>query len=253
MARTMRFLTLSGFVANLPNLLAESETRRLSLIVRVGGNGVIQIDDCDARTIEALRPLSFLQIETSRGNYQSWLAVKGAHGLNEVRRRLFTGLRAQGMTGNGGSYGALRWPGSTNFKSERCGPDGPPRVQIVMTQARRRIVIAELEQIGLWPELPISVPRPVISARSFGGRHKWPDYDKCLRDAHLRHPKKESVRSEADAQFVYISLKRGFSESEIAAMLPLVSVKAEKEGQRYIRRTIDIVARWTERGRGPER
>jgi hypothetical protein len=52
-------------------------------------------------------------------------------------------------------------------------------------------------------------------------------------------------RSEADAQWVYIALKRGFPEAAIAAELASLSEKAQgKNGPRYIERTIREVREW---------
>jgi hypothetical protein len=244
---TRDYAEWEAFSDEVSDLLKRAEEQGLSFIVRLGGP-VIQIDDCDVRTVRALSSLSFLVVETSPQNYQCWLALAGSEqgsDLDAVRQRIFAGLRKQGLNGNGGSYGAVRWPDSINFKPERVGPDGSPRVRVTAVSLMRQVGLDDLAGLDLLPELPADRPAvtpPVV--RRFPGRQKWPDYGKCLIAAQQRWPDKESIRSEADAQFVYISLKRGFSGAEIAAMLVTVSEKAEKEGKRYIDRTIRRVRGW---------
>ena len=236
-----RDVTDDDLSANLGAWIEDAERRGQSFIVRLRGDGLIMVDDCDEESREFLEPLAFLTVETSPGSFQAWLAVDGAD-LEQTRRRIFLGLAQRGMEGNGGSYGSLRWPGSINFKPERRGPGGSPVVRVVIAQPGVRVSLEELAGFGLLPELPAAAPSlPVCDPRQFAGPQKRPDYDKCLAV--------KRTRSEADAQFVWIALQRGFSDSEIAAMLAEVSEIGRKgpRATRYIERTIRKVKAWVGR------
>ena len=246
-----RRVTPEKLTANLRTWIAEAEERRRSFIVRVRG-AFVQVDDCDERSREFLEPLAFVTLETSPANYQAWIAVEGNHDrddLDQLRRRILLGLAQKGMKGNGGSYGALRWPGSLNFKPERRGPAGAPAVKLITTQPGVTVSLRELGSFGLLPELP-PMDFTELPAESFQGPQRWPSYEIALTT------KKRVVidgivhwiprtRSDADASFVALSLDRGFSESQIVAKLMQLSGKAQEKGQgeRYIKRTIQKVRR----------
>ena len=237
----VRDVTDDDLSVNLGAWIADAERRGQSFIVRLRGDGLIQVDDCDQESREFLEPLAFLTVETSPGSFQAWLAVDGVD-LEQTRRRIFLGLAQRGMEGNGGSYGSLRWPGSINFKPERRGPGGSPIVRVMTTQSGCRVTLEELASFSLLPELPAAAPSlPVFDPRQFAGPQKWPDYGKCLAV--------KRTRSEADAQFVWIALQRGFSDSEIAAKLAEVSEIGRKgpRATRYIERTIREVKAWAGR------
>ena len=74
----------------------------------------------------------------------------------------------------------------------------------------------------------------------------WPDYGRCLREAPLVASgarKGEPDRSAADAKFVSISLRAGHSESEVEAMLRIVSERAKEEAtSNYVPRTVTRAA-----------
>ena len=110
-----------------------------------------QVDDATRETCERLRAVSFLQIETSPGNYQCWLAIgdeREKEELDATRKRFLRVVSRIG--GNGGSYGALRWPGSVNHKPERNQADGSqPTVRIVHLEMGRVTTVAELAGLGL--------------------------------------------------------------------------------------------------------
>jgi hypothetical protein len=196
----------------------------------------IQVDDCDFQTIVRLKPLSFLCIETSDENYQCWIALNlyKDESLEDVRKRFLRGLKSKGLKGNGGSYGAMRWPGSINYKPERRTISGQPRVRIVFANEGLRVagLLAAPEAHDYK-----SYRRAVRSSLK-----RWPDYERCL--------EKRPNRSEADAQFVWISLMRGFTEDEIAEKLLDVSDKANEGGKRYIDRTIREVVKWQKKREG---
>ena len=242
-------VTPDKVVRNLDSWLSVASDRGQSFIVRVRGP-FVQIDDCDERSREFLEPLAFATIETSPGSFQAWLAIDGAKDIQNVRRRILRGLAGHGLQGNGGSHGALRWPGSFNFKPNRRGPAGSPVVRLVSVQPGVTVSLDELAGFGLLPALPVS--EIVTTATHFKGR-RWPDYQRCLSDMAARHADKDSIRSEADAQFVALSLDRGFSESEIAGKLLEISGKAQERGQgegyvlRTIRKVHSDMAAWLSR------
>jgi hypothetical protein len=234
MVRTVAFETADRFAGALPALLAESDAHAWSLIVRLRGEGIVQVDDCGARAVELLSPLSFLVAETSPGNYQAWLAVAEPE-IDEIRRRIFAGLASQGLNGNGGAYGAMRWPGSRNHKPERGGGNGAPLVRVVSSSPGRKVTVGELGQANLLPELPEVLPSAERPAVTFSGPQRWPDYDLCLSS--------KPSRSEADASFVTLSFRRGFTASEIAVKLAEVSERA-RGNRRYVERTVRRVEMW---------
>jgi hypothetical protein len=95
----------------------------------------------------------------------------------------------------------------------------------------------DLERAGLPAD-----PEPISHRESadgavYAGPQQWPDYERCLRA--------KPTRSEADAQFTWISQRRGFSESEIAAKLFELSERAQASGEKYVARTIRNVAAWS--------
>src|SRR5580692_11248502 len=76
----------------LPAILADATRRQHNLIVRPRAAGLIQLDDLGQAEVEQLRPVSFLVLRTSPGNFQSWVAV--ADGDADFTRRLRRGTGA---------------------------------------------------------------------------------------------------------------------------------------------------------------
>src|SRR5262249_39078179 len=84
-----------SLIALAPPLLARCEGKRLNVIIRPRANTdrrLVQLDDLDASAVARLKDFSFLQIETSPANYQSWFAVEGAD--DSIVRRLKRALGA---------------------------------------------------------------------------------------------------------------------------------------------------------------
>src|SRR5580658_3408631 len=68
---------LSTLRHDIPGLLEEGERQRHNVIVRPHSARAvfIQLDDLDAPAMERLKPVAFLGLKTSPGNYQAWIAM----------------------------------------------------------------------------------------------------------------------------------------------------------------------------------
>jgi len=207
-----------------------------------------QVDDATRETCERLRAVSFLQIETSPGNYQCWLAIgdeREKEELDATRKRFLRVVSRIG--GNGGSYGALRWPGSVNHKPERNQADGSqPTVRIVHLEMGRVTTVAELAGLGL-------LAPPIVRAGPSGFRvntnkatTKWPSWDRELGYSRLRSDGAPD-RSEADFRWCRTAFLWGWAEAEVAVKLREVSPKACGETKHYIQITVANAARAAER------
>ncbi len=108
----------------IPAILQEAAERQHTVIVRPrsAGAALIQLDDLGEATASRLRPVSFLVLRTSPGNFQAWVAVADADA--DFARRLRTGTGAD-LTASG----ATRASGSMNFK-DKYAPTFP-RVETV--------------------------------------------------------------------------------------------------------------------------
>src|SRR5271165_7521594 len=88
-----------------------------------------------------LAPAVFLALETSPGNFQAWVAMKGVEDKDFARR-----LR-KGTGADPTASGATRVAGSFNFK-DKYAPDFP-RVAILQVNSGRLAEATELEKLGL--------------------------------------------------------------------------------------------------------
>lgn len=211
---------------NIGSYLDSAADQGRSFIVRVRGHAIM-VDDCDRKTLERLRPYSFMQVETSAENFQSWVAVSDTGGdLETLRRRFFEALKLEGLTGNGGSYGALRWPGSVNYKPGR----NEFIVRLLHTSARR-VSADELERAGLLADLPEPPPRSETT-----GNRPWPDYE-------MERAAIGDDRSRVDWHWSIKALDRGHSIEATIAELECLSDKAASRRDGYARKTVERAAR----------
>ncbi len=225
----------ADLTVKLSRALELNETKNVSFIVRPRGASLIQIDDADWNTVETLLPFTFLVEETSKDNYQAWLALPpntSEDELKDTRSRLLKKLEK--ATGNGGSYGATRFPGSINHKPERNGF----RVKLILAELGFFTTTEKLEAAGFLADASIQEYKPSPFKRK-GHPSKFPNYDKCLEA-------KKFDRSKADASFLAICKERGIERDEAEAELEQVSerVQAEKQNRRpyaYLGRTADFV------------
>ena len=112
-------------------------------------------------------------------------------------------------------------------------------IKVESSQPGRRVTVSELKASGLLPELSDQQQQEQKqTSKDYSNWRIWPDYEKCLAA--------KPTRSEADAQFTWISLKRGFTPDEIMIKLDEVSEKARESGIRYIKRTVRKEIRYIE-------
>lgn len=171
-----------------PEWIEATIKQERSFIPRMMGAGeerfrpLIQIDDCRIEHVRRLDDLGFVEIETSPGNWQVWLALP--EGTSETERdEIWDGiLRALNPTNdpkgpNKGSAGSVRWPGSKNFKPDRGGCD----VILSKIRLRRRTSRTELQSRGLFvpPPEPQKPVRSRANAKESGSRElRLPDYER---------------------------------------------------------------------------
>ncbi len=224
----------------MPAILQEAAERQHNVIVRPRSAGatLIQLDDLGENGAERLRPVSFLVLRTSPGNYQAWVAV--ADGGADFARRLRKGAGAD-LTASG----AVRVSGSINFK-QKYAP-AFPRVETVCISPGRGVTQAELEALGLVAPQEKFTAKEIHRPRRLDTRG-WPSYRQCL-----EHPKAwkdgRPDRSKADFTFCLLAIDWGWSVEETAARLMQESSKAQEEGEKYALRTASNAAKAVE-GRG---
>jgi hypothetical protein len=225
-----------SFRARLPRYLKQNAECAESLIVRLRGGHLLQVDDAPIDVIVRLRPLSIVTFCTSPRSYQALLAFDSAEEMARVRVRLLAKLKPTGA--NAGGNGSMRWPGSHNCKPQHQRPDGSfPRVFLDSTFGRFASVGALDAADLLAPELPPE-PEERRCTSQRRGASVFPSYAKCL-------VSKAGDRSRADASFLKICLLRGISEPEAVWELQRVSerVQQDERGGRkdYVARTLRFV------------
>src|SRR3954447_11099959 len=229
--RSVLFADLSR---TLPGMLDSAISRERNLIVRPHGPGIafLQLDDLAADRLPAIAPAVFLALETSPGNSQAWLALKGGED-KEFARRVRRGTGADAT-----ASGATRVAGSLNFK-DKYAPDFP-RVQIHSAQPGRVTSPAELERLGLVAPPEEFVPLTMSPARSIpGSNRKWPSYAIALDGAPLNSEGTGPDTSRADFVWCMTAITWGFGTDETAERLMQESAKAQAQGKGYA----DLTAR----------
>lgn len=220
--------TINGLITSLPSLLSRAVLEQIDIIIRpLSNTPLIQLDDLTPTNIERVKEFAFAIIETSRGNFQVWLAVTDAN--EETARRL---KKATGADAT--ASGAVRVCGTKNRKP-KYAPNFPT-VRVIESQPGRTTTQTELRAGGFLNEAEEPKTTPPRAPRFFQSR-AWPDYARCLRDAPTRNRSEEKDTSRADWQFALIAADRGFTAQEIAAEIMNLSEKAKQEGQRYAERT----------------
>ena len=215
-----------------------------SIVVRPEGKRVLWlIDDATPETCELLRPVAFAIVETSPGSFQPWLAIDDELSEEESKRERERLLRVVARTGgNGGSFGALRWPGSRNQKPIRKQADGSqPIVRIVYSEMGRVTTIAELEELGLLAPPVEKAERQNFKVCANKVPTKWPSWDRELGYCRLKESG-DPDRSEADFRWCRTAFLWGWSDTDVAAELRNVSPKACDETEHYIDRTVKNAA-----------
>ncbi len=127
------------FENELHTYFIKSECEKVSFCVRPEVDHVIQLDDLTEADVNLFKPFSFLSIETSPGNYQSWIALDAASAARryEIRQQLLCKLAGLGGVDKSAS-GSLRFPGFRNFKNKHKDA-GFPRVKVTAVALGNRV------------------------------------------------------------------------------------------------------------------
>ncbi len=228
--------TRAELAAWMPDLLKDCGARRRSLIMRPVASNFIQADDLSRATVERLQPFAFMTVETSAGNYQAWIALPRDVETDErsaLRRRLLDGVGA-----DRGASGAMRWPGSINFKKGR----NQFMVRLVSSNPGRVATVAELEAANLLAPVPPSLRlAPPSKPRANRAPVQWPDYQRCVTEAKRRDDGSVDLSS-ADIKWCILALDRGWQSSEVELKLAELRDKARRRPD-YARRTVAQAAR----------
>jgi hypothetical protein len=228
--------SLTELRSTLPRILDDATRQQHNVIIRPRGNGPapIQLDDLGEAAAAKLRPVSFLTLKTSPGNYQAWVAVTDADA--DFARRLRKGSGADPS-----ASGATRVSGSWNFK-EKYAPTFP-RVETIHVNPGRVVTRTDLEALGVVApqEKTASTPAPARASHR-SARRGWPSYERCVQGAPPARDGNRPDVSRADFTFCLTALDWGWSTEETAARLMQESTKAQENGEAYARRTADNAA-----------
>jgi hypothetical protein len=222
-----RAQTLEQARESMPFLVDSAAQRHNNVIVRPHADDatLIQLDDLPAAALDRVRPVAFLIVTTSPGNFQAWLAVRGGSASDDadLRRRV---KKAAGADPS--ASGAVRVAGTVNFK-RKYEPDFPT-VAIEQAQPGKTVTPAELDALGL-----IAAPDPPRQATVFRNSKgdTWPSYEQCLEAAPRNHGGDAPDVSRADFTFALIASDWGHPPEQVAARLMEHSTKARENGQRY--------------------
>ena len=238
--------TLDQLRAALPGILQEAAEQRHNVIVRPRSAGatLIQFDDLGEAAVARLRPVSFLILCTSPGNYQAWVAAADAD--TEFARQLRRGAGAD-LTASG----AARVSGSRNFK-EKYAPHFPP-VETVHSSPGLVATRAELEALGIVAPPATSTPAAMPVSRCRPDARGWPSYQRCVENAPPARGGSRPDISRADFTFCLLALDWGWAVEETAARLMQESGKARENGEAYALRTARNAAAAIERRGGRQR
>jgi hypothetical protein len=232
-------LPLRFLRAELSGMIAGATRNRYNVIIRPSpgpATALIQLDDITAAMVDRLRPVAFMALETSQGNFQAWVAMPAAEADVDFARRLRRGTGA-----DANASGAARVAGSVNFKREYA-PDFPS-VEMVHTAPGRITSRAELaaldavaphvEAVAAEPVVPVVRPTP----------WNWPDYQRCLAGAPLKRDGSGPDRSRVDYFWCLLAAQWGWCIDATAAHLMELSSKAQENGEGYARRTARAAAK----------
>jgi hypothetical protein len=233
----------------LPALLADATQKQHNVIIRPydPNTDFIQLDDLDHNATQRLKDSAFLALETSPGNFQSWIALPKGAADPDFARRLRKGVGADPS-----ASGATRIAGSRNFK-DKYAPNFP-LVQIAHSNPGHRVTPDLLESLGLVasPETT-SKPSPVRVSSLRSGTKKWPSYERCVQYAPPNHSGTGPDISRADFTFCMTAIDWGWSIEDTAARLMEESTKAKENGERYAQLTAQNAAAAVERRKQQKR
>jgi hypothetical protein len=238
--------TLEQMRVAMPEILQDATERQHNVIVRPRSTSpaLIQLDDLGEEAAKRLRPVSFLVLRTSSGNYQAWVAVADADA--DFARGLRKGTGAD-LTASG----ATRVSGSLNLK-EKYAPDYP-RVETVYAMPGRVVTRAELDTLGVVAPPERTAPAAIPVSRQRLSAKGWPSYQRCVENAPPARGGGRPDISRADFTFCLLALDWGWGVEETAARLMQESGKAQENGEAYALRTVRNAAAAIERRGGRQR
>jgi hypothetical protein len=193
--------------------------------------GQAQLDDLTEAKLDCVRPVAFLTVRTSPGNYQAWIAVPRFE--RDLDRKDFPRRVKKQVTADSSATGSVRLAGTFNFKTKYIG--NYSEVSIIEAAPGRMTTPDALEALGLVaPEDPAPTVVRLNTSRYSNrlGKHRsWPDYEMCVKGAPVA---KEGGpdRSKADFVWCLMAAQRGHSIEDIAARLLEVSSKAQENSRR---------------------
>jgi len=227
--RFRRGVALGELRRIMPAELGVAARRQHNIIVRPRASiaALIQLDDLNADAKRRARPVSFLGLETSPGNYQAWIATPAA---TEGLIRQLRHVAGSDPTASG----ATRMAGSINFKNKYAPRF--PRVEIAHIAPG---LIARKEALsrafpGCEPDNhPRPTPRRQITPALMRRPLRWPSYRRCLEGAPPARGGQRPDVSRADFTWCMIAIDWGWSIDQTAARLMEESTKARENGERY--------------------
>lgn len=227
-------------------ILQEAAERQHNVILRPHSTGaaLIQLDDLGEDMAARLRPVSFLVLRTSPGNYQVWLAVADADA--DFAKRLRKGAGADPT-----ASGATRISGSVNFKQKYV--PAFPHVETVQVSPGLMVMKGQLQPLGVVEPPKKAVPAAIRVARRHPDDRGWPNYQRCVENAPLARSGDHPDISRADYTFCLLAIDWGWSVEDTAARLMQESSKAQENGEAYALRTARNAASAIERREGRQR
>ncbi|HEY7330655.1 MAG TPA: DNA-primase RepB domain-containing protein [Gemmataceae bacterium] len=222
--------TLEQLRPAISEIVQEAAERQHNVIVRPRSSGttLIQLDDLGEHMATRLRPMSFLILRTSPGNYQAWIAV--ADGDADFARRLRKGAGAD-LTASGAS----RVSGSVNFKEKYTG--NFPQVETIHAGPGLVVTQDKLEALGVVAPPDRAAPAAVRAPLRKPGAKGWPNYQRCVENAPPTRSGDQHDISRADFTFCLLAMDWGWGVEETAARLMQESAKAQENGEAYALRT----------------
>ena len=200
-AQTARQLRTS-----LLQLMPGLQERQQNIIVRPRNYKVtfVQLDDLSSAQTESLIPVACLTLETSSGNHQASIAIARDGISADARHTIdsdkdFARRLRKGVGTDLTASGATRISGTPNFK-RKYEPDFPT-VKILQAAPGRVATPAQLEAMGI-----VAAPEPVHVAAATPFRvssvgRSWPDYQRCVLGAPMKHGESKPDISRADFFF----------------------------------------------------
>jgi len=222
----------------LPTTIASAEKKERNVIVRPVSRATafIQLDDLSREGLELLKPVAFLGLETSRGNFQAWVALPAGQADKDFARCLRKGAGADET-----ASGATRCAGSVNFK-EKYAHDFP-RVQMAHSAPGLMASVSQFEAMGLVAERERPPPFVPFSPSYRTRSGSWPSYRRCLEGAPESKSRPGLPRdSMADFTWCLTAISWGHGIEETAARLMEESAKARENGEHYALKTAQNAA-----------